>query len=54
MNLVANTLCEGCDKRAELEDEKSDLNTKLEEMEIERNNFEQLYNELVEKLRELV
>ncbi len=31
-----------------------ELETKLEEMEIERNNWEQLYNELVEKLRELI
>ncbi|KKN56958.1 hypothetical protein LCGC14_0566800 [marine sediment metagenome] len=54
MNLVANTLCEGCDKRAELEDEKFDLETKLEEMEIERDNWELHYNELVEKLRELI
>ncbi len=31
-----------------------ELETKLEEMEIERNNYEQLYNELVEKIRELI
>ena len=31
-----------------------DLKQQLEEMEIERNNWEQLYNELVEKIRELI
>ncbi len=38
MNLVKNTICEGCDKRAELEDEKSDLEGKLEEM-TESNDY---------------
>ncbi len=40
MNLVANTLCEGCDKRAELEDEKTDLEVKLEEKDLEYRELE--------------